>query len=91
MKNRKRDESTFADLKSKAVQISEKYSKNWRDRLSKMTKEEKQKICCRKCDEYFHTAAECKNSGRIGYKCFAYGHEKKRSIINPIILTYILL
>ena len=71
------EQLTTSGMKSKAVPISEKYTKNQREQLAKMSKEEKQKVRCRKCGEYFHTASECKNPGRMCYKCFQYGHEKK--------------
>lgn len=62
---------------AKAKPLSEKYTKEQLAQLAQMSKEDKNKIRCGKCGEYFHKPAECPNPGRVCYKCFRYGHERK--------------
>lgn len=57
--------------------LKDKYTPEQLSCLKTMSKEEKAKIRCAKCGEYFHTAEACKNPGRLCFACFQYGHEKK--------------
>lgn len=57
--------------------LKEKYTAEQLQRLKAMSKEEKNKVRCSKCGEFFHEAAKCPNPGRMCFKCFRYGHEKK--------------
>lgn len=55
----------------------EKYSYEQRKELKSMTKEQKEKVRCKKCGEYFHSAKQCVNPGRMCYACNDYGHEAR--------------
>ena len=44
--------------------------------LRKMSAEEKNKIRCHNCGQYFHQGKDCKNTGRMCFCCFGFGHEQ---------------
>lgn len=54
-----------------------KYTPEQIAKLRTMSVDEKNKIRCHNCGEYFHQGKDCKNPGRLCYVCFEYGHEKK--------------
>lgn len=65
------------ETSGKARSLKDKYTSEQLDKLSKMTREEKKKVQCTKCGEYYHTKNDCKNPGRMCFQCFQYGHERK--------------
>ena len=74
------DTKTFANRSvkpEKATSLKTKYTSEQLEKLSTLSKDEKKKIQCSKCGEYFHSRAECKNPGRMCFNCFKYGHERK--------------
>lgn len=60
----------------KAKSLQEKYTPQQLEKLSKMTREERKKIQCTKCGEYYHEANACTNPGKMCFNCFKYGHIK---------------
>ncbi|XP_065204436.1 uncharacterized protein LOC135834480 [Planococcus citri] len=57
------------------VKISKpKYTPQQVEQLKTMSKEEKLKILCTKCGEYFHKEKDCPNPGKACYGCREYGH-----------------
>ncbi len=51
-----------------------RYTPEQREKLKKMTKEEKLAVMCRKCGEYFHETKSCDGPGKLCYNCNTYGH-----------------
>jgi hypothetical protein len=51
----------------KAKPLLEKYTKEQLEKLSTLSHEEKKRIQCKSCGEYFHDARNCKNPGKM---CF---------------------
>lgn len=73
-KKPKQDQQKQNQVKSKP--LSEKYTTKQREQLKNMSAEERKKLQCTKCSDYFHKADECPHPGRLCFNCFFYGHEK---------------
>lgn len=67
---------------SRAKPINMKYTASQIEKLKLMTPEQKEKVLCQKCSEYFHNKESCKNFGLLCFKCFLYGHEAKNCLSN---------
>ena len=73
----KRNNNQAEPSNHKAIPLQSKYTPQQLESLKKMTPEEKKKIQCKKCGEYFHLTDVCKNPGKMCFRCFQYGHISK--------------
>jgi len=76
--NKTSTQSSSASGSSGGVKsLKEKYTAEQLQRLKAMSKEEKNKVRCSKCGEFFHESAKCPNPGRMCFQVFSLWAREK--------------